>query len=129
MEEVFSSILESGDKSFELEDFYDALWKYEHAIKLAKSCSSLKTREPLAVSNASHSCLRLGDAEVAGERRRVHWYYYGYRHADSALSVEPSPSVASKVWMDQCCVLYMEIVMIMKGVNLFLYTFYLGNLS
>jgi len=103
VEEVFLSIQKAGDSCLEINDFYNALWKYEHAKELVKSCSSLERYRPFAMSNAALTCIRLGDAEVTSINRRVYWYYHGYRHADSALSINPSPDVASKVWLELHC--------------------------
>ena len=97
---VYAAVKERGDESFEKGDYYDALWKYEHACRLAGNHPSLANSIPSVQCSAAVSCLKLGDSNCGSlieHKDSAHWYYFGYQHADAALSLSPTAEVACKV--------------------------------
>ena len=97
-----------GNQSFKSGDYFDALWKYEHANALLDSFEFLKVEEEMAIlhSNISASCMRLGDQDrvellhsMEGfPNHQIMWYGYSHQHAHSAISLEPSIKITCKVW-------------------------------
>ena len=96
-----------GNQSFKDGDYYDSLWKYEHANTLLDSFECLKVNEEVAVlhSNISASCMKLGDEgrlellhSVEGfPIHQIMWYGFSHQHAQSAIVLQPKPKIACKV--------------------------------
>lgn len=96
-----------GNTSFGNGDYYDALWKYEHATILLQSFKFLNVDELIATihCNTAASCLKLGDEQrtdllhsVEGfPIHQIMWYGFGHQHAHTAITLDPSPKIAHKV--------------------------------
>lgn len=113
--EAAEEIKKRGNTSFGNGDYYDALWKYEHATTLLQSFKFLNVDELMATlhCNTSASCLKLGDEQridllhsVEGfPIHEIMWYGFGHQHAHAAISLDPSPRIAHKVYTQYnlCC--------------------------
>ncbi len=92
--------MEKGDESLEKGDFYDSLWKYEHAINMVDTHPLLATDKTRALIRAALACLRLGEAdsdELNEHGESSCWFYYGYQYANTSLSHNPDPAMVSNV--------------------------------
>lgn len=97
-----------GNQSFKNGDYYDALWKYEHAIQLLDSSlehSNADEEKAILHSCISTSCMELGDKDCIDllhsvEGLPIHqimWYGYSHQHAHSAIALAPYAKIAYKV--------------------------------
>lgn len=96
-----------GNDSFKNGDYYDALWKYEHANTLLDSFDLLTVDEEMAVlhANISASCMKLGDEgriELLHSMEgfpihQIMWYGYSHQHAHAAIILKPDRRIACKV--------------------------------
>lgn len=98
-----------GNQSFRKGDYYDALWKYQHACLLCSKYSSLKTDTAVLHSNVAAACLKLGDAkriDLLDPRQcsplcchplYVVWYAFAKHHASEAIKLGSEPKLKQKV--------------------------------
>lgn len=98
-----------GNKSFKNGDYYDALWKYQHACLLCCNYSSLKTDIAVLHSNIAAACLKLGDAKkrdlldplqyptTCCHPLYVLWYAFTKHHASEAIKQSSEPKIKQKV--------------------------------
>lgn len=103
-----------GNQSFKNGDYYDALWKYEHAATLLDSFEFLKVDEEMSTlhSNISASCMKLGDegriellhSTEGFPIHQIMWYGYSHQHAHASIALEPHIKIAYKVGYHGVCV-------------------------
>ena len=112
LQEAQSRATEMKDRdneSFRKEDYYDALWKYEHAHLLCSNYSSLRTDIAVIHSNVAAACLKLGDTERRDlldpqqyspsyfQPIYVLWYAFANHHASKAIKLGSEPKIKQKV--------------------------------
>ena len=98
-----------GNDSFKRGDYYDALWKYEHACALCYKYSSLKADTAVLNSNIAMACLKLGDAKKVDlldtqqypstccHPLYVLWYAFAKCHASKAIKQGSGQKIKQKV--------------------------------
>ena len=102
-------IRKKGNDLFKKEVYYDALWKYEHALLLCRPFRSLNDDVAALYSNIAAVCLKLGNGNRADlldpskfPPKAILWYVFTQQHATAAISLNPSPSIACKVTTVYC---------------------------
>ena len=98
-----------GNNSFKKGNYYDALWKYEHARLTCHQYSSLKADTAVLHSNVAAACLKLGDAKrmdlldplryppTCCHPLYILWYAFANHHASEAIKQGSEPNIKQKV--------------------------------
>ena len=107
--QLVEDIKAAGNESFKNEDFYDALWKYEHALQLCRVHSALEGEMATLHCNCSMACLKLGDAGSIDlldadsiPQMETMWYSFSQQHSCRCLDFKPSVKIAHKVCVCVC---------------------------
>ena len=97
---IVTAIKTKGNESFKEKNYYDVLWKYDHAIRLLHAFPSLNCTVALILCNAAMSCLKLGETkqiDLIQNKDEACWYCFGFLYANFSLYFNPAPEVALKV--------------------------------
>ena len=94
-------ILCKGDESFQGENYYDALWKFEHWIKLVEDYKVAESRVHV-LHKMAVCCLHLGEQDHQCSKNKTlsceaMWYTYGIGFATRALKDQPDPKMECEV--------------------------------
>lgn len=81
-------------------DYFDALWKYEHALDILGSFPLLQDTAAVILCNAAQCCLKLGNAErsdVIMYKDEILWYGFCSTYSSMALKHTTDSEIIIKV--------------------------------
>ena len=78
--------------------FYDAIWKYSHALELCRERGLIKEMAVLH-GNTALACLKMGDCFKPMDLppQMAIWYTAGYSHACGSIQLDPGSDIIYKV--------------------------------
>ncbi len=102
--EISEKMKNSGNNYFKRGDHWEAIWKYEHALFIARSFPQLKEESALLHCNIAAACLKLGKDDrsdlLEGSMfppSTILWFVYTQQHTTEAINFNPSNSILCKV--------------------------------
>ena len=78
--------------------YYDAIWKYHHALGLCHQWGLIKEMAVLH-GNTAQACLKMGDGfnPMDSPPQMAIWYMEGYKHACGSIQLDPGSDIVYKV--------------------------------
>ena len=92
-------IKSAGNDRLKQEDYYDAIWKYSHALQLCLERPGLSKEAAVIQGNCSLACLKLGDSlrPLLPPPQLNFWYAAAYGHANGSIFLDPGSDIVYKV--------------------------------
>ena len=89
----------AGNARLKQEDYYDAIWKYRHALHLCLERPGLSKEAAVIQGNCALACLKLGDSlrPLLPPPQLNFWYAAAYDHANASIFLDPGSDIVYKV--------------------------------
>jgi len=88
-----------GNDRLKQGDYYDAIWKYSHALQLCLERPGLNKEAAIVQVNCALACLKLGDSlrPLLAPPQMNFWYAAAYGHANGSIFLDPGSDIVYKV--------------------------------